>query len=167
MQPAKPSPQSNLRCGLVAILLCVCLAAALIGLAALLDAHEKAVDYQPIPAVTATDPNPNAPVTCDNKPMFPTDQCDHLAYGVKVGTYAYDAQKAYQKQQRIQNAQNAANQKNENLAVQQNQHYKNSFVSNFGFIFSCLGGVIGLVGLVLIAFTIKEAVAAVQRKRRQ
>ena len=167
MQPAKPSPQSNLRCGLGAILLCFCLAAALIGLAALLDAHEKAADYQPIPAATATDPNPNAPVTCDNKPMSPTEQCDHLVYGVKAGTYSYDEQKAYQKQQRIQNAQNALNQKNEDLAQQQNQNYKNSFVSNFGFLLSCLGGLIGLAGVVLIALTIKEAVAAVQRKRRR
>src|SRR5262245_34427792 len=127
MQPAKSSPQSNLRCGLVAILICFCLAAALIGLAALLDAHEKAADYQPIPTVTATDPNPNAPVTCNNSPMSPTDQCDHLLNGVKVGTYSYDEQKAYQKQQRIENAQNTINQKNEDLAQQQDQKYKHSF----------------------------------------
>ncbi|GHO78380.1 hypothetical protein KSD_61510 [Ktedonobacter sp. SOSP1-85] len=167
MQPAKPSPQTNLRCGLVAILICFCLTAALIGLAALLDAHEKAADYQPIPTVTATDPNPNAPVTCNNSPMSPTDQCDHLLSGAKVGTYSYDEQKVYQKQQRIENAQNAINRKNEDLAQQQGQKYKNSFAGNFAAILSFIGGIIGLVGLVLIALTIKEAVAAVQRKRRR
>lgn len=167
MQPAKPSPRANIGCGLVAVLLCFCLAAALIGLAVLLDAHEKAVDYQPIPTVIATDPNPNAPVTCNNSPMSPTDQCDHLVFGVKAGTYSYDEQKAYQKEQRLKDAQNAINQKNEDLALQQDQRYKHSFVSNFGFILSCLGGIIGLVGFALIALTFKEAVAAVKRKRRR
>lgn len=60
-----------------------------------------------------SDPNPNAPVTCDGQPMTQDQACDHQVVlsttnqALPAGSYDYDQQKQYQQDQRIKDAQTA------------------------------------------------------------
>lgn len=57
-----------------------------------------------VTANTATDPDPNAPVTCDGQVMSPGDTCDHIISGATFH-YSYDEQQSYQAENRTTNAQ--------------------------------------------------------------
>jgi hypothetical protein len=54
----------------------------------------------------ASDPNPSAPVTCNNLPMVQNEICEHImtfnSSGKLTSKYSYNEQKKYQHEQRIQ-----------------------------------------------------------------
>ncbi|HEX7734119.1 MAG TPA: hypothetical protein VF458_04635 [Ktedonobacteraceae bacterium] len=66
-----------------------------------------------VTANTATDPDPNAPVTCDGQVMSPGDTCDHIISGATFH-YSYDEQQSYQASNRTSDAkiQSSDSQKN-------------------------------------------------------
>lgn len=105
-----------------------------------------------IPSGTPTDPDPTAPVTCDNQPMYPGQICDHILTLNDSNTttkYTYDEQKAYQREARINQV--AHDREQQRLDQQRRQQPPFSLYSILGTV-SCLGGL--LLGLVaLMCFT--------------
>ena len=106
----------------------------------------------PVPTDTPIDPDPNAPVTCDNVPMSPGDECDHILTINGASTtskYSYAEQKEYQSEQRIQKILS----EREHQRMVQNERQKPIF-SFFGCLsmVSCLAGlIVGMFGLTLFA----------------
>ena len=99
----------------------------------------------PIPTGTPDDPNPDAPVTCDNEPMLPGQVCDHiLTIGGSSTTtkYTYEEQKVYQQQQRIDRVASDREQQRAALADRQKPIFS---------LFGCLSTVSCLAGLFLAA----------------
>lgn len=102
-----------------------------------------------IPSGTPTDPDPNAPVTCDNAPMYPGQICDHnlIINGASTTMkgFTYDEQKTYQHQARIAQV---AHDRDQQRADQQSR--EQPFFSLYGILgtVSCLGGLLlGLIAL--------------------
>ncbi len=119
------------------------------------DQSEKA-KYAPVadPTVTVTDPDPSAVVTCDNKPMPPTQVCDHIFIlngSRSTTTYTYEEQRKYQSDDRIEKARSALLQKNHQ---QQSQEQSKHGVLNspLGWIATFTG--VGFVFLVIAGFAI-------------
>lgn len=115
----------------------------------------------PVPTGTPDDPDPNAPVTCDNEPMVQGQICDHiLTIGESSTTtgYSYDEQKEYQQQNRIAQVANAREQQR----IAQGERQKPIF-SLFGCLstISCLAGLF-LAGVALVTFRGKRPRQKVQ-----
>jgi hypothetical protein len=88
-------------CGLVTLLACIGFIMLAITIHNNIDAQVQKWNTP----LKVTDPNPNAPVTCDNVPMSPGDICDHITT-LPSGNqftlhYSYEEQKQYQAQARL------------------------------------------------------------------
>lgn len=101
-----PKEKKNLSCvagcGLVTLLVCIGFIILAITIHNNIDAQVRQWNNS---LVKATDPHPNAPVTCDNVPMSPGDICDHITT-LPSGNqftihYSYDEQKQSQAQARL------------------------------------------------------------------
>lgn len=105
-----------------------------------------------IPSGTPTDPDPTAPVTCDNQPMYPGQICDHILALNNSSTttkYTYDEQKAYQREARINQV--AHDREQQRLDQQRRQQPPFSLYGILGTV-SCLGGLLlGFVALMCFA----------------
>lgn len=100
-------------------------------------------EVTPVPTGTPADPNPNAPVTCNNEPMNPGEECDHILTidgSSSTTTYSYDEQKAYQSEARIEQV--ATQRENERAAQGER---KRPFFTPLG----CLSEISCLIGLIL------------------
>jgi len=68
--------------------------------------NQQVIDQARQAELQIADPDPNAPVTCDNQPMSQGETCEHV---ITLGTggsvkdhYTYEQQKEYQANQRIE-----------------------------------------------------------------
>lgn len=156
-QPSTPSPArtGSKRTALLSGIIFLLIGIVLVVLAIYSNNIDNAMfqaAVTPVPTGTPTDPNPNAPVTCDNEPMSPYEVCDHILTinGVSTTThYTYDEQKTYQSEARIEQV---ANQREQQRMAQDSR--QKPFFSLFGClsIISCLIGLfLAFVGLLFFA----------------
>jgi hypothetical protein len=107
---AKKEARQMASCGSVSVLVILLISAGLIALALYTHSIADAQTQAQQAPIAVDDPDPNAPVTCENAPMSPGDICDHvttLGNGGQVTThYSYEEQQQYQAKQRIEQERN-------------------------------------------------------------
>jgi hypothetical protein len=92
------------------------------------------------PTNTPTDPDPNAPVTCNSQTMYPNEICDHILTinGANIkNSYTYEEQKEYQAKTRIDKILNA---RQEQMRAHNAQKPTTTFLG-------CLSSLLCLAGL--------------------